>query len=91
MSGNDDHIYICCLATDYSKGFGGKYGVQKDHVDKTAVGWDHHEKLEQHESQKGTLQSLYYATDHDAELIIAGPAFGPLMVIFYNLYIIIPL
>ena len=39
--------------TDYSKGFGGKYGVEKDRVDKTAVGWDHQEKVEKHESQKG--------------------------------------
>ena len=39
--------------SDYSKGFGGKYGVQTDHVDKSAVGWDHQEKVEKHESQKG--------------------------------------
>ena len=41
------------LITDYSKGFGGKYGVQKDHVDKSAVGWDYQEQVEKHESQKG--------------------------------------
>ena len=39
--------------TDYSKGFGGKYGVQEDRKDKSAVGWSHHEKVEKHESQKG--------------------------------------
>ena len=39
--------------TDYSAGFGGKFGVQKDRVDKSAVGWEHHEKVEKHESQKG--------------------------------------
>ena len=38
---------------DYSKGFGGKYGVQKDRQDKAAVGWEHHEQVEKHESQKG--------------------------------------
>ena len=39
--------------TDHSKGFGGKYGVQEDRVDKSAVGWDHKENVEKHESQKG--------------------------------------
>ena len=38
---------------DYSKGFGGKYGVQTDRVDKSALGWDHQEKVDKHESQKG--------------------------------------
>ncbi|RWS01003.1 src substrate cortactin-like protein [Dinothrombium tinctorium] len=37
---------------DTSKGFGGKYGVQKDRVDKSALGWEYHEKLAQHASQK---------------------------------------
>lgn len=27
--------------------------MQKDRVDKSAVGWEHHEKVEKHESQKG--------------------------------------
>uniref|UniRef100_A0A8B9FZP3 Cortactin n=1 Tax=Amazona collaria TaxID=241587 RepID=A0A8B9FZP3_9PSIT len=64
------------LSLDYSKGFGGKYGVGKDKVDKSAVvtksfvigfggkfgvqtdrqdkcalGWDHQEKVQLHESQ----------------------------------------
>jgi len=38
---------------DYSEGFGGKYGVQTDRVDKSALGWDHVEKVDKHESQKG--------------------------------------
>lgn len=33
-------------------GFGGQYGVQSDRVDKSAVGWEHHEQLNKHESQK---------------------------------------
>ena len=41
------------MVSDYSKGFGGKYGVQSDRVDKSALGYDHQEKLEKHESQKG--------------------------------------
>ena len=41
------------LFLDHSKGFGGKYGVENDRVDKSAHGWAHREKLEQHESQKG--------------------------------------
>jgi len=36
---------------DYKTGFGGQYGVQTDRVDKTAVGWDHNEKVDKHESQ----------------------------------------
>ena len=41
--------------TDYKTGFGGKFGVQTDRVDKSALGWEHHEKVEEHESQKGKL------------------------------------
>ena len=41
------------LISDYSKGFGGKYGVQKDRVDKSAVGYDHKVELGKHESQTG--------------------------------------
>lgn len=44
---------------DYSAGFGGKFGVQKDRVDKSSVGWDYHEKVEKHESQKGNFGKLY--------------------------------
>lgn len=39
---------------DYVKGFGGKFGVQTDRQDKCALGWDHQEKLQLHDSQKGT-------------------------------------
>lgn len=44
---------------DYSSGFGGKFGIQKDRQDKSAVGWDHLEKTEKHESQKGKLKKKY--------------------------------
>jgi cortactin len=37
---------------DYSAGFGGKYGVQKERQDKSAEGWDYQAKREQHASQK---------------------------------------
>ena len=37
---------------DYKTGFGGAFGVQTDRVDNSALGWDHTEKLQQHESQK---------------------------------------
>lgn len=46
------HFYFL-LHTDYSSGFGGKYGVQADRVDKSAVGFDYQGKTEKHESQKG--------------------------------------
>merc|ERR1711892_916098 len=35
-----------------STGYGGKFGVQNDRVDKSALGWEHHEKVDKHESQK---------------------------------------
>ena len=38
---------------DYKTGFGGKFGVQTDRVDKSALGWEHVEKAAKHESQKG--------------------------------------
>lgn len=40
-------------SADYSSGFGGKYGVQADRVDRSAVGFDYQGKTEKHESQKG--------------------------------------
>jgi len=36
---------------DHSKGFGGKFGVQTDRVDKSASGWSEHSKPELHPSQ----------------------------------------
>ena len=39
--------------TDAAKGFGGRYGVQKDRVDKSAVDWSYKEKLQAHQSQLG--------------------------------------
>ena len=41
------------LIVDYKAGFGGKYGVQNDRVDKCAVGWEHKEDVTKHESQTG--------------------------------------
>ena len=43
--------------SDYSEGFGGKYGVQSDRVDESAVGWEQREELSKHESQKGITAS----------------------------------
>ena len=45
--------------TDAAKGFGGKYGVQKDRVDKSAVDWTYQEKLQQHQSQTGYIFTMY--------------------------------
>lgn len=49
---------LACVHSDYSKGFGGKFGVQKDRQDKSAAGWDHIEKVDKHESQKGAENVL---------------------------------
>ena len=40
---------------DYAKGFGGKFGVETDKVDKSAVGVEYEGKTERHESQKGSI------------------------------------
>lgn len=45
---------------DAKKGFGGKFGVETDRVDKSAVGWEHNEKLEKHASQKGLSSYFFY-------------------------------
>lgn len=42
------------VAEDYSVGFGGKFGVQRDRQDKSALGWDHQEEVQPHASQTGT-------------------------------------
>jgi hypothetical protein len=39
--------------SDYKTGFGGQFGIQTDRMDKSSLGWDHHERLEKHVSQKG--------------------------------------
>lgn len=51
------------LCADYSQGFGGKFGVQSDRQDKSAAGWDHIEKVEKHESQKGDYIIVLLRTD----------------------------
>lgn len=43
--------------SDYSKGFGGKYGVEKEKVDKAALGYDYKGQTEKHQSQKGKFVS----------------------------------
>lgn len=45
------HVNFMIFILDYAVGFGGKFGVQADRQDKSAVGWDHHEGLHVHESQ----------------------------------------
>lgn len=39
------------VTEDYSVGFGGKFGVQRDRQDKSALGWDHQEDVQRHASQ----------------------------------------
>lgn len=42
-----------CSQKDYSSGFGGKFGIETDRQDQSAAGWDHIERVEKHQSQKG--------------------------------------
>lgn len=67
------------MFSDYSKGFGGKYGVQTDRVDKSAVGYDHQEKLGQHESQQGNIYiyALICYTPCNQSLESIWLSFGP--------------
>lgn len=46
---------FCVSRSDYSKGFGGKFGVEKEKVDKSALGFDYKGEPEKHQSQKGDL------------------------------------
>lgn len=49
---------------DYSKGFGGKFGLQTDRVDSSSVGWNDVNQTESHPSQmKGTCVSVWYKLD----------------------------
>ena len=61
------------VVPDHSKGFGGKYGVQADRVDQSALGWDHKEDNVKHESQKGMIYILtstaYIAHGRDFQVI----------------------
>lgn len=45
---------------DYAVGFGGKFGVQSDRQDKSAVGWDSVETVEKHQSQVDHSKVSYF-------------------------------
>lgn len=53
--------YIHVVFSDYSKGFGGKYGVEREKVDKAALGYDYKSQTEKHQSQKGERMSSQLA------------------------------
>ena len=62
-------ICLCSLTSfyllpcpDYKTGFGGKFGVQSDRKDKSAHGWEHHEKVDKHESQTGGFTFILSAS-----------------------------
>jgi len=42
-----------CFSPKASYGYGGKFGVQKDRMDQSVVGWDYEGKVDKHASQKG--------------------------------------
>lgn len=45
--------FLVLPPSDYAKGFGGKYGVEKEKMDKAALGYDYKGESEKHQSQKG--------------------------------------
>lgn len=48
-------LFCCSFSSDYSKGFGGKFGIEKEKVDKAALGYDYKAETEKHQSQKGEM------------------------------------
>ncbi|XP_064874265.1 src substrate protein p85-like [Oncorhynchus nerka] len=46
------------VSPDYTKGFGGKFGVETDKVDKSALGFEYQGKTEKHESQKDYVKGF---------------------------------
>lgn len=56
--------HLVCSPSDYTKGFGGKFGVETDKVDKSAVGFEYQGKTEKHESQKGRYQEFFSVDSH---------------------------
>ena len=59
-------LHILFFRPDYKTGFGGDFGVQTDRVDKSAVGWEHHEQIDKHESQKGRILTNTRLDYHDS-------------------------
>ena len=67
--------FILNFSADYSKGFGGKYGVQKDRQDQSALGFEHQEKLEKHASQKGNRSSAIFFIRLKIEVLLTCSLF----------------
>jgi len=44
-------MFLYLSGVDHAVGFGGKYGIQKDRVDKSAKGWSEHTQPGLHPSQ----------------------------------------
>lgn len=68
--------YCDSVVTDYSKGFGGKYGVEKEKVDKAALGYDYKSQTEKHQSQKGEFK-LHHLAHSLLKIQFIYLAFGP--------------
>lgn len=47
------HLYVYICIVDFSKGFGGAYGVDERAKDKSAVGFDYKGEVDKHPSQTG--------------------------------------
>ena len=62
ISGHDYQAPLVKHASqkDYATGFGGKYGVQKGSFDQSALGWDHIEKVDKHDSQGRFFYQIDY-------------------------------
>jgi hypothetical protein len=55
MQKGNQYCFFLSLS-DFSKGFGGKYGTDPNAQDKSAVGFSHRETVPKHPSQQGYFQ-----------------------------------
>lgn len=73
-------VLVCFLFSDYSKGFGGKFGVQSDRQDKSAVNYDADTHTELHPSQtdmkRGFGGKFGVEEDRRDKVSVGGPRFG---------------
>lgn len=75
---------LCCV--DYAAGFGGRYGVQADRVDQSAVGFDYQGKTEKHESQKGwsPLPATQHPPPPDTHTLTLHPDISRYFLVFLH-------
>lgn len=67
--------------SDYKSGFGGKFGVQTERQDPSALGFDYKEKLAKHESQQGTVFTCYSLNSAATSYTVLNSSLSRLMLV----------